>query len=460
MGPQPQSSPRIAFGPFEFNAVSGDLRKHGNRIRLQGQPLQILCALIERPGQMVGREELQHQLWDGTTFVDFEQGLNAAVNKLRQALGDSADQPRYVETLPGRGYRFIAPIHRDTGKAVLEIATPTAMRTEAARPKRLRRWLPWSAGVALAVAALGGYWWGARSNKQGEGPGVVRFKVAPPAGFALEGAASRQSFALSPDGSRLAFTAMDASGTLSVFLRDLSSLEPRPIPDTNGAHTLFWPPDGSSLYLTARGKLRRVSLEGDAQVALGEAPSFLFSGAWLRPDTLILSARRGSYASSPSGGTPEPIKDSYPWPQMLPGGEHILYVEWDAGISRYRARARRLASGSPSMDLLEADSRVLYTESAVTPGRGYLLHVRAGNLLAQSFDPHSLQLTGEAMPVTSKIYSFFPTGAADFSVAAKGTIAYLNYVSRSQLVWVDRPPGSPGRAGIFSTSRCMVFPSA
>src|SRR3954453_7663201 len=105
------SSPRqLVFGAFAFDGASGELRKHGVRVRLEGQPLQILLALVTHPGEVITRDELQHQLWPGGTFVDFDHGLNAAMNRLRQMLGDSADQPRYIETLPGRGYRFIAPV--------------------------------------------------------------------------------------------------------------------------------------------------------------------------------------------------------------------------------------------------------------------------------------------------------------------------------------------------------------
>ncbi|MBI5281913.1 MAG: PD40 domain-containing protein [Candidatus Solibacter usitatus] len=438
MGPQLELSPWIAFGPFEFNASSGDLRKYGNRIRLQGQPLQILGVLTARPGQVISRDELQRQLWDVTALGDFEQGLNAAVNKLRQALGDSADQPRYVETLAGRGYRFIAPIHRGSGKAVVEMGAPPLTRTETARPKRAARWAPWSMAVALAGAAMGSYWLGFQSKRPGESPRVVRLPVAPPAGFALEGAASRQALALSPDGGRLAFTAVDEGGAQSVFIRDFSFLEPRLIPETKGAHTLFWAPDGDSLFVTVKGQLRRAPLAGDAQVVLGEAPSFLISGASLGPGKVMLCTNHGSYIGSSSGGNPEPTRDSYSWPQLLPDGEHILYVDWDERARRYRARARRLAGGGSVRELLESDSRVLYTGSTVAPGRGYLLHMRGGNLLAQPFDPQSLRVTGEAMAVASKVYSFFPTGAAEFSASAKGAIAYQRYASRSQLVWVDR----------------------
>jgi DNA-binding winged helix-turn-helix (wHTH) protein len=105
------SGPKIVrFGAFEFNCESGELRKHGLRIKLQGQPIQVLRMLLERPGQVVTREELQNHLWPGDTFVDFEHSLNAAIKRLRAALGDSADSPRFIETLARRGYRFIAPL--------------------------------------------------------------------------------------------------------------------------------------------------------------------------------------------------------------------------------------------------------------------------------------------------------------------------------------------------------------
>src|SRR5262245_44435843 len=100
----------IRFGVFELDAVSGELSKRGVRIRLRDKPLQVLLALLDRPGETVTRKELQDRLWPDGTFVEFENGLNNAISRLRDALGDSADTPRYIETLPRRGYRFIAPI--------------------------------------------------------------------------------------------------------------------------------------------------------------------------------------------------------------------------------------------------------------------------------------------------------------------------------------------------------------
>src|SRR5207245_5415809 len=120
MLPQSSRGQKLTFGPFEFDPSSGELRKHGYKVKLPSQPGQVLDALLERPGDLVAREDLRNRLWPGATAGDFEHGLNAAVNKLRQALGDAANQPRYVETLAGLGYRFVAPVH-PVGTAVLEL---------------------------------------------------------------------------------------------------------------------------------------------------------------------------------------------------------------------------------------------------------------------------------------------------------------------------------------------------
>src|SRR6476660_2372555 len=100
----------VRFGMFEVDLRQGELRKNGIRVKLTGQPFQILVILLEHPGDLVTREQLQSRLWPSDTFVDFDGGLNAAINRVREALGDSAENPRFVETLPRRGYRFIAPL--------------------------------------------------------------------------------------------------------------------------------------------------------------------------------------------------------------------------------------------------------------------------------------------------------------------------------------------------------------
>jgi Tol biopolymer transport system component/DNA-binding winged helix-turn-helix (wHTH) protein len=135
---RPSSTERgFKFEPFELNLQTRELRKFDVRIRLADQPFQILTMLLERPGEIVTREDLQKRLWPDGTFVDFELSLNAAIKKLRQALGDSADEPRFIETFPRRGYRFIAPIE--------EIIPATSVATPEKRPSR---------GVIVGIVAL------------------------------------------------------------------------------------------------------------------------------------------------------------------------------------------------------------------------------------------------------------------------------------------------------------------
>src|SRR5713101_6374668 len=113
MALETRSSGILRFATFEVDLRVGELRKQGKRLRLQDQPFQVLAVLLQRPGDVVTREELRSQIWSRDTFVDFDNGLNTAINKLREALGDSADNPRFIETLPRRGYRFLAPISVD-----------------------------------------------------------------------------------------------------------------------------------------------------------------------------------------------------------------------------------------------------------------------------------------------------------------------------------------------------------
>ena len=111
----------IRFSVFELDLKAGELRRNGSRVRLQEQPLQILVSLLERPGEVVGRDELRKKLWAADTFVDFDHSLNAAIRRLRDALGDSADTPRFVETVARRGYRFIAPLSQPLPSAAIPV---------------------------------------------------------------------------------------------------------------------------------------------------------------------------------------------------------------------------------------------------------------------------------------------------------------------------------------------------
>ena len=121
----------VRFGSYEVYLRAGELRKKGFKIKLQEKPFQILAALLEQPGELVTRKELQERLWSADTFVDFDGSLNAAVGKLREALSDSAENPRFVETLPRRGYRFVAPVEKHVSAAPVATDSRTPPRSNA-----------------------------------------------------------------------------------------------------------------------------------------------------------------------------------------------------------------------------------------------------------------------------------------------------------------------------------------
>jgi DNA-binding winged helix-turn-helix (wHTH) protein/Tol biopolymer transport system component len=150
--PQPPITGPIRFGAFEVDPHSVVVRKHGVRIRLQDQPFRVLLALLEQPGEMVTREELQRKVWPESTFGDLDHNLNIAINKIRETLGDSAESPRFVETVPRRGYRFIAPVE---GTLIPEPAPARVVKAP------MTRWiLPAGAAtmvIALATSAI--VWW-------------------------------------------------------------------------------------------------------------------------------------------------------------------------------------------------------------------------------------------------------------------------------------------------------------
>src|SRR5882762_3783017 len=151
----------VRFGTFEVDVRSGELRKQGVRVKLQEQPFQVLTVLLQCPGEVVTREELRSQNWPADTFVDFDNSLNTAINKLREALGDAADNPRFIETLPRRGYRFIAPVTGVDGTT-----TAGAAGASAAAPAHGRKMVVAVTVVVLAAGIAGGLLWRARQARR------------------------------------------------------------------------------------------------------------------------------------------------------------------------------------------------------------------------------------------------------------------------------------------------------
>ncbi|MGH9330649.1 MAG: winged helix-turn-helix domain-containing protein, partial [Vicinamibacterales bacterium] len=178
------------FGVFEFDPRVGELRRRGLKVRVRGRPLDILAILLERRGEVVTREQLRERLWPADTFVDFDHGLNAAVNKLREALGDTAENPRFIETLPRRGYRFIAPV--ESLQKPVEVAAPVGLTAgplmdvvspevrSQAPPRSQTRWKGIAIAATVAATVLTAAMWSGRSGPPAAAPsGKVLLAVLP-----------------------------------------------------------------------------------------------------------------------------------------------------------------------------------------------------------------------------------------------------------------------------------------
>jgi Tol biopolymer transport system component/DNA-binding winged helix-turn-helix (wHTH) protein len=188
------------FGTFELNLHTGELRQRGQKVKLQEQPLQVLAALLERPGELVTREELRSKLWPADTFVDFDHSLNAAIKRLRDALGESAERPIFVETVARRGYRFIAPVDGYSVPSEIGIVAAPAGSKSSARP----RWWRWLTarrntvlgGVTACVLALSSLYYSHSLRSKPPQPAITP---------AVTNVGEKYTPSLSPDGQHLAF---------------------------------------------------------------------------------------------------------------------------------------------------------------------------------------------------------------------------------------------------------------
>ena len=237
---------RVQFGVFEADLKSGELRRSGVHIRLQSQPFKLLAALLEHPGEVVSRESLQQQLWGADTTVDFDHSLGIAVNKLREALGDHAENPRFVETLAKRGYRFIAPV-RDI--EALGFTQPSHLTGEAfaALTSAIVRWR-WIAASLLCASLLLGLALFLRPPSRRP----FRVEQVTFSGHVLANDLDVESFSSSAsDGPRIYFSHMENGNTvLAVALVANGEISHFQLPSEIGSPLIgSLSPDGSRLII-------------------------------------------------------------------------------------------------------------------------------------------------------------------------------------------------------------------
>ncbi|HEY3456808.1 MAG TPA: winged helix-turn-helix domain-containing protein [Bryobacteraceae bacterium] len=437
------------FGPFRLNIETGELWKSATKIRLQGQALQILLLLLEEPGRLWTREQLRSRLWSGDTFVDFNHSLNVAVNRLRERLGDSAEDSQYVETVPGIGYRFVAHVER-AQPAPPEHQPSPAMESTASGNFGIVRTIKSPAhtvGVALACTAAGvvlvavsflGIRFGVTKFSKGEGQSV-RLEIALPDEVAM---GWLDAVVISPDGRRLAFAGPNTDGKRLLWIRDLDSLQPHPLPDVEG-ESAFWAPDSRSIgFFSESGKLQRVGAAGGTPITLCDAPGAnmgAFSG-----HGMILFASNGAAGelrSVPETGgqtrivlRPDKSKGerSLNCPAFLPDGRHFLYFSRNMDRSKTGIYVSTLDSAEPKFVLPTASC-------AIYAPPGYILYIRNDALIAQPFDAATLKVHEDPFTLTEDFGSWDVQHRRFFSVSDTGVLAYRgNDAPQTQLTWYSR----------------------
>ena len=457
-----------------MNAAEGQLLKNGLRIRLSGQPLQILLILLAHPGDVVTSEQLCEQVWKEGTFVDFEHGLHAAVNKLRRALGDSAESPRYIETVPGRGYRFIgavershAPVNFESGSRDTSALAPQASGNPSpVRSRSGRRW--WIAAAATLVLGVLGGWAASHLRQMPTDERVFSLQINPPEGSEFTFGTQTAGISLSPDGKTAAYVATD-KGKAALWVRPLDGSTARLLAGTEDAGWPFWSQDSKSIAFFARGKLQRVDLAGGAPRTIcdvGQARG----GSWSDNGRILFGGwDSGLFEVAASGGQPSPLTTLdasrgevfHYWPQVLPGGRFLYFVRSNRHENT-GVYAASLANPHRPTQLLATDTNALYAP-AVDGDRnnqkGNLLWLRGGTLVAQDFDTTTLKLSGAPHPIADPVARVGVHGQMQVAVSATGILLYSASNPLRQFTWVDgtgKPQGTfgePAANAFFHLSR-------
>ena len=483
----------LQFGDFTLDVSERLLLREGRPVPLTPKAFDVLSALATRPGRLVTKDELIKEVWPDS-FVE-ENNLAYHVFALRRALGETPEGGKYVETVPKRGYRFIAPVKAasradivalvdsplaandtDTGRerAVdlgagdsenrnrstgapddsepVDAGTARDDQRAARFPSRTTAlWL--AAGACSAAIVLVLVY---RSR-----PPVAReqVKVEISTGVRLT---ESSSFAISPDGLRLVFAGSGTDGVVRLWVRNLDANDARPLPGTEVAlggivPPMFWSPDSRSVAFDAAGQLKKIDVTGGSPQTVCTLPSLAVGGSWNQSDVILVGRPDGGILRCPASGgaaavVTEPDTSSQqsahllPW--FLPDGRRFLYLSVSRSApenSGIYAHALDAPAGTVSSDrILASGFGAAYVPDGVR-GVGHLLFMRDAALFAQEFNPARLRLTGEAVRIAEPVGSFLDGGF--FSASTNGRLAFRAPEEPLQMTWLDRHGKVLGRVG-------------
>jgi Tol biopolymer transport system component/DNA-binding winged helix-turn-helix (wHTH) protein len=401
--PAPPQAPHILqFGIYEIDVRTGELRKSGVKLKLQEQPFQVLCMLVEHPGEIVRREELRNRLWPADTFVDFDRGLNAAVKRLRDALGDSADSPVFIETLARRGYRFIAPVNGSSASGVFE----TAPAAEQGRSSFWTRRIAISCLGLIIIASLVWAVWRLPLRHTD----IIERKLT-----SNSSENSVNSAAVSPDGKYLAYS--DNTGIYLKFIRT-GEIHAVPLPPNFAARVDDWFPDGSRLLVSRRdeppGKasLWNISVFGGSARPLADDAL----GGAVSPDGAHIAFRRAQLNYY------DGLLGREVWVMRSDGTDQVKIAadkSWSMGTPTWSPDGKRIAYvsqtefNSPTLsievnDWQNARVETIFSDSHLTPvlhwlSDGRLIYVLAAELGDSSLWMFSLQQSGKISRPSKRI---------------------------------------------------------
>jgi DNA-binding winged helix-turn-helix (wHTH) protein len=343
MAAHPQLPEPTVFGPFEINAAAGELRESGIRIRLSAQPMRILLALLARRGELVTREQLREEVWGGTTYVDFDHGLNTAINKLRRALDDSAEKPRFIETVPGRGYRFVGLLERPDASAIPAIEE-SIDRSEPTTRRNLRHgW--WLAALVACLIVFSVWRWRPTSLRPQAAWKLTR--ITNDVGLS-------DTAALSPDGKMVAYSSdRSPEGDRDLYVQQVAGGQPiRLTFDGANNTTPNFSPDGGRIVFRSNrdgGGIYEISSFGGEVRLLakdGFDPRFSPDGSrvayWVGGEDIAQSVPGGGalWVVSATGGQPTRVGRNLTnarYPIWSPDGDHLLTVGYNSAKAYERS---------------------------------------------------------------------------------------------------------------------------
>ena len=314
----------VRFGPFRFDVANGFLYRDGIALPLPPRALGVMAVLTAHPGQVVSKQVLLDRVWKDTNVTD--TSLAEAVSLLRQALGDEPQRGDFIQTVPRRGYRFVARLESPARPSEV-LAEPAASAEEALWTP----WLPWVLAVVGGIL-LTSVAWSLRPRATPPRETIARFSVALPPGFHV--ADDRPALAFAPDSSAIAFVASRDGEPPALFLRSLADADSRRLAGTEGAEAPFFSPDGRAIGYFAHGQLWRLDVDGGAPRAIAAARSPA-GGAWTRDGVIVYGARwgEGLLRVPASGGAPRVMtridsaagEGRHAWPNVDAGNGLVMF---------------------------------------------------------------------------------------------------------------------------------------